>query len=113
MSSKRLSQPPDGPQTLRRKPHAPRSTLPASAGAFLAGPRSLASFDDEIAFLTASIACLLDLSIANAIKTLDTDGDGLISLEEFKAIAWKCASPWRVACRHPAHAPAQNDAMTT
>lgn len=91
MSSKRLSQPPDGPQTLRRKPHAPRSTLPASAGAFLAGPRSLASFDDEIAFLTASIACLLDLSIANAIKTLDTDGDGLISLEEFKAIAWKCA----------------------
>merc|ERR1719473_536771 len=30
-------------------------------------------------------------TIANAIKSLDTDGDGLISLEEFKAIAWKCA----------------------
>lgn len=30
-------------------------------------------------------------TIANAIKSLDTDGDGLISLEEFKSIAWKCA----------------------
>jgi len=28
-------------------------------------------------------------TIASAIKALDTDGDGEISLEEFKAIAWR------------------------
>lgn len=30
-------------------------------------------------------------TIQNAIKSLDTDGDGVISLDEFKALAWKCA----------------------
>merc|ERR550514_39526 len=31
-----------------------------------------------------------DDTIERAVKTLDTDGDGLISLEEFKSIAWRC-----------------------
>ena len=33
-----------------------------------------------------------DAAIQAAIKALDTDNDGKISLEEFKAIAWKIST---------------------
>lgn len=35
-----------------------------------------------------------DDTIQRAIKALDQDNDGQIDLQEFKAIAWKCAAPF-------------------
>jgi hypothetical protein len=35
-----------------------------------------------------------DDTIQKAIKTLDQNSDGQIDIEEFKAIAWKCAAPF-------------------
>lgn len=32
-----------------------------------------------------------DETIAAALTKLDTDGDGVVSMEEFKAIAWQCS----------------------